>query len=524
MRRRGFLASLVAGTASLAGCSLIGGESSDGDRGQSPSPGPGTFTPAPVPTTRDTPVDGRTTRSGDRRTEGTPRGPESLASVVDLRTSRRTYAFAPTMMQVGDTTAALWFGRTATADDPARLVGWIRNGADEARTVRLGRIPAVGRVHARGPDDRDGAAHLHLAPTPEHDLAEAVPRLERNDAGRWIVRSLGFWMPETVRMAAGERRRLAYAVVVGPDPPNRPTGIYEFPGEGDGRIAVWNTTSPGPATESRFAGQSVAPPDRDDSDSDERSVTWYHEADRTTPVFVRPSTERLELDGRATVTAVNHSREAVGCGQWSLYKLVDGEWFLLGPWSSPTSCRLLAPGGRAEWTLRAFTGAADPPPERRGREYTRGHLGGGRYGIVSGYSHATGVSAALVELVGPPAEIVPTDDATVARDGDVVTVTTAPYGDDRFAPDASFAVERVGAADDGAERLIAEQVMDRHGLSRARGLRNALPFFRPEIERVVVRTDETVRRRVLPAARSVRRFRFDGETYAVTAPDDETPD
>jgi len=531
MRRRALLASLASGVAGLAGCSTLGDASSGGPDteppGSDPSTGSGTITAAPVPTAPPgTAIGGRTGRPTDRGTDDEPRRPDSIASVIDLRTGPRTYAFAPTTVPTdGDATVTLRFDRTATAEHPARLVGRLGNDTDSDVTVQLNRIPAVGRVHARGSDDRDDTATLHLAPTTENELAEAVPDLARADDGRWVAASVGDWMTDRVRLEPGDLHRLAYAVVGGPDSAGVPTGTYAFTGDRDARITVWDTTSPGPEAESRFAGVSVPTPRRGDPDGDGRSVQWYHEADRTTPVFVRPSTERLELDGHVTFTVVNHSREGLRCGGWNVYKLVDGEWFYLGPRVQPAVCQWLAPGARAEWTLRALNGAL---PSRTGRfvGYTRAHLGGGRYGVVAGYGHRADASAALVELAGPPVEVVPTDGTTAERDGDEVTVTTARYGDGEFPSDAAFAVKRADETDGDAERVIPEQLMAERTLGPPNGLRNALPFFDPEVERVVVRTDENVRNWVLPEDGSERRFRLRDETYAVTDAtegDGETP-
>jgi len=521
MRRRALLASLAAGATSLAGCSFLG-DASSGDRGDSPESdlrtGVGTITAAPVPnSTRDL--------ATDPRTGGRLPAPDSTASVVELETVSRTCAFAPTTIYTDSRAeAVLWFDRTATADHPARLVGWIENAADSTGTVRLDRIPAVGRVHARRPDDADdadGGATLHLAPTDEHALAETVPEVSRTDGGRWAVDSVGDWTTPAVRLAPRERRRLSSVVVAGPDSSGLPTGVYEFPGDnGNARATVWDTASPGPEAESQFAGQSVPTPGLGDSDGDGRSIQWYHEADRTTPVFVRPTTERLELDGEVRFTAINHSREHLRCGHWSLYKLVDEEWFFLGPHVRIPECRSLAPGERDTWALLAFNGA---PSARESRfvGIKRPYLGGGRYGVVTGFGHPADASAALVELVGPPVEIEPTEGTTAERDGDVVTVTSDRHGDDEHPDDASFTLERAdGAAKFAVERLIAEQVMGEQRLGPPGGLRNALPFLDQDVERVVVRTDERIRERVLGEDGSERQFRLRGATYTAASVDD----
>lgn len=492
MHRRSLLTSLAAGTAGLAGCSLSFGDG-------------GTPTTDRSPRTTDQPADETDRRSAE------PSPPEGQASVVELETGPRTYAFAPTTMRTDDgARVALWFDRTATADHPARLRGWIENANDFENTFRIERIPAVGRTYSHQPSGYGHEASLHLAPTENNDLAETVPTVARTDDGYWRMQNGGRGMPETYRMTPGERAELEYVLVGERGMPGRPTGTYEFRGDDETvRVAVWDTNSPGPDGESQFAGRSTPAFD------DDRTVQWYHDADRTTSAFVRPSTERIELDGRIGFEMVNNSRETLQCGHWKLYKLVDGQWFFVAPRVHTSDCRLLQPGGRKRWSLRAFNGEG----VSRGRlnidstGLTKGDLGGGEYAVVAGYGHPADRSAALIELVGDPVTLVPTDDASTRRDGDTVTVTTDWYGDGEHPPDATFALTRTDAAD---ERVIAEQVMASGGLaSHGRGLRNALSVLTADVSRVVVRTDEHVVDSVLGDNATRRRFQFRDRAYEV---------
>jgi len=490
MRRRALLASLGVGLAGLAGCV----ESSTG----------------PETTTTGDPTTDTTTPNRDSH----PEPPDRFTSLVELETGPRTYAFRPVQRRTtDDAEVALWFTETATADGPAVLTGYLKNANDFENTFRVEWIPGVGRVHAQQPRGLNHEARLHLAPTENNELAAAVPGVVRDESGYWRVDDVGPWFPETYRMAPGEVVELEYAVVGEPGMEGRPTGTYtlEFDGD-DVSIAVWDTQSPGPDADSRFAGRELP-----DFEGD-RATAWFHDADESTQVYVEPSTERLELDGLVEFEVVNHSHESVGCGHWNLHKLVDGEWFHVGPFSHTADCRQLAPGQRTTWRLRAFNGE---PVECGGdchEGITRGHLGGGEYAAVAGYGHPADESAALVEFVGDPVEVMPTADATVERDGDTVTVTTELWGrEDEYAEDATVTVERADSAD---ERLVAEQLMGdaavvRYG-SQYGALRNALAAFEEDVVRVVVRSDEHDVERAVGYDETQRRFSFRGQAYVAT--------
>jgi hypothetical protein len=112
-------------------------------------------------------------------------------------------------------------------------------------------------------------------------------------------------------------------------------------------VTVWETDSPGPdpGERSRFAGRSLP------AFGGERTVAWYHDADRTTTAFVRPSTERLALDGLVEFEMVNNGRDGLRCGHWNPHELVDGGWFHVAPLVHTADCRVLhrgvACGGRS---------------------------------------------------------------------------------------------------------------------------------------------------------------------------------
>ncbi len=501
MRRRALLTSLAAGAATLPGCSVLGSRRDDRS----------TVTPAPVP---DGTGDGSTangTETDDPSTDESPADdwPGDTASVIELETGPRTYALEPTRFHTADgADVRLAFDRTATADGPARLRGYLENANDFENTFRIERLPAVGQGHAQQPWGHDHEARLHLAPTANNDLAETVPEVARDD-GYWYVADVGPWTTDTYRMAPGERVRLEYHLV-GEQGTERPTGTYEFRGRDETvRVAVWDTTSPGPEGESRFDGRSVPAIRRGDG---EQTVEWYHEAGASTRAFVRPSTERLALDGRVEFEMVNHSRETLRCGHWDLYKLVDGQWYHVGPWGHTADCRGLRPGERTAWPLRAFNSEPVPCGDHSG--LTAGFLGGGIYAAVAGYSPNADASGALVELGGDPVEVVPTGDAAAGRDGGTVTVTTDRYGEAEASSRDRLVLTRADRAD---QRLIAEVLMREHN----RALRNALAYAADDVERVVVRTDERAVDRTLGYEEDRRRFRFRGRAYEMRRAGDE---
>lgn len=504
MHRRALLASLAAGATGLAGCTLTDGSSGN----QTTDDGTNRTTESVASETETE------TETTERETDEL-RTPESRASVVELATGPRTYSLYPTRMHTDDGgRVSLWFERTATADHPTKVRGWFQNGNDYENTFEVRWIPAVGRTRSRNPDGYGYEARLHFAPTENNDLAETVPDVVRDESGYWRVASNDQWMPETVRLEPGEHVELEYVLVGGPEMSGRPTGAYEFRGR-DERVdvAVWDTNNPGPEAESRFAGRSVP-----EFDSD-RTVGWYHDADRTTSAFVRPSKERVELDGRVGFEVVNHSHETLQCGHWSLYKLVDGQWFHVAPRGHTSDCRTLVPGEKKQWSLRAFNGEAVPCDHGSfgGSGLTRGYLGGGEYAVVAGYGHPTDASGAVVELVGDSVTLAPTDDASVERDGDTVTVTTGRYGDDEHPPDATFALTRAETAD---QRVIAEQVMATGRIGGGyTGLRNLLAVASSDVDRVVLRTDEHALHADLREEGATRRVRFRGQAYEITRTD-----
>lgn len=503
MRRRRFLAALGAGLPLLSGC---GANSPTGSPTEPASP---TDSPTPTPTPQGTPSELVTFEEGS--------GWVGSGSLLDLETIPRTYVLSRQRYRADDGgEVRLKFDRTATAAHPARLVASLQNTDRFAEEFRLDWLTPFGRTtseqpHAHG-ERRTSAGVTHadsliFAPTANHDLVDDPPHVERDSDGLWrVTEEPTRWLPETVVLEPGEAIRGEYAVVGHPEGTGRPTGVYEFVrGQAEPlKLTVWNTEAPGPTESSRFSGQSV--PALAEGE-DESEVAWFHEADETTPTFVRPSTERAELPAGVTFRFVNHARETLGCGHWTLYKLHEGQWYSLGPLFRLSICYQVAPGGTDTWALELFNGDGIDGSSY-GDEQTMDFLGGGRYAAVVGFGHETGRSGALVDLVGDPIDIVPTADAESERDGDTVTVTTSNWRDE----DRDRLQLRLRRADSADRQLVREQVM----LRRYRGLRNTLPFLEPDVDEVVLRTSETVVDSAVGFDSERARYRVDGRAYELT--------
>lgn len=108
--------------------------------------------------------------------------------------------------------------------------------------------------------------------------------------------------------------------------------------------------------------------------------------------------------------------------------------------------------------------------------------------------------------------VVPTANVTIERGGGQVTVTSQRWRtatDDEHRSRVHLVLER---AADAERTLIAEQVMRR----RFRGLRNTLAFMDPDVERVVLRTDDRTADRAVGYEDGTARFRYDGRAYVLT--------
>ncbi|MFB6359771.1 MAG: hypothetical protein ABEH59_00450 [Halobacteriales archaeon] len=496
MRRRALLGLL--GTALSAGCAATG------DTETEP-----TATPAPVPG-----ISATATPASPTGSEGEPNQRNDWWSLVEFGTTPVTAALTKAGYRTPDgAEVTLRFGRTATDEHPATIRGVFRNANPFANTFRLNALALFQPVPTAWPGGRPGDAdytvhdELVLAPTDRHDIALTVPELTLASDDRWRLAGdvNGPWLPETKALEPEETFRFEYAVAGRPQGRGFPRDSYHFEGHGERevRIDIWSTASPGPGDGSQFGGPEVSPlPDTE-------RMAWFHEAGAETPVYLRPSAERVELPAKIDFTLVNHSRDAVAGNPyfWRLWKQVDDSWFHIAPVGWPLPLVRIPPGGRHESTLAAF--ATRPVDCEGGRAV--GHLGEGHYAYEIGIGRDDVTHAALVGFEASSVTIEPTDGLDVSRDGAEVRVNWPRRADD--VPGATLTLTRSDAAE---RRLIPEQVMQ----SRNVALRNTLPFLDADVDRVRLMTD---RNTVSRGARTdgyedgTFRFRLRGETYAASA-------
>lgn len=485
MQRRALLSAIAAGGVTLAGCSSGGPDET---------------------TTRTTPAN--TTRTTNTTMDDTPTPPEreiGAASVVDFETGDRTASLFPIQRHLNrGIEVATWFRATATPEHPARVLAVLRNENDYTANLDLESIPPLGPRPFSHPHYGDEPG-LYLVPTDAHEFARAVPEIERRDDGFWhLAEEPSDWQPKTLDLPPGETAVAHLALVAHYEYAGIPAGRYVF-GHGDNplTVSVWQTSQPGPTETSKFTGVSI--PDLPDSDP-----RFYHEADRSSPTFLRPNPEQADLPETVEFTLVNHAHQRMQGNwyNWSLYKLVDSSWYYLTPYAIPVPITYLRPGDVHEWTLQLFNGE----PAQCDCARPIGFLGGGRYAFHVSMSTKDGPShAALFDLRGDPVTLKPTEDVTSSREGATVTVTSPRYSEtDETTQQATLTLTRVDTAD---ETMIAEQVMR----DRYRGLRNTLSFFDSDVEKVVLRTDEHVADRSTGQEGQTLRFRFRGQGYEAVA-------
>lgn len=510
MRRRSLLATLGASVSLLSGCSGDPQSKTDPATETAPSTEPQTEKPSPTERPPSEVVQ-------FEEADGWP----PQGSFITTDTIPRTYALSRTRYRVeAGGEVRLKFDRTATANHPARLVASLQNIDRFRESFQLDWEVPFGRAaseqpHAHGEQRTTGgvthADSLLFVPTENHDLVADPPTVDRADDGTWrLTEEPQPWQPDEVVLDPNEAIRGEYVLAGHPEGTGRPTGVYEFVrGQRDPlTVTVWNPNQPGPTGTSRFEGESVPALA---TGEDEPSVQWFHEADETTPSFVRPSTERATLPASVTFRFINHTEETLGCGHWTLYKLHQGEWYDLGPYIRLSVCYQEWPGGTDSARYELFNGDGFDGSQLGG-ERTKDFLGGGRYAAVVGFGHQTGHSGAMVDLVGDPVEIVPTADTTVERDGDRVTVTSARW-DAATKDDHQEQVRlRLTRTDSAELTLIREQVMQR----RYRALRNTFALLDDSVEEVVLRTNDRVADRVTGYDSQRASFRLDGEAYELT--------
>jgi hypothetical protein len=264
------------------------------------------------------------------------------------------------------------------------------------------------------------------------------------------------------------------------------------------------TTTSDPVTvePSRFADADV-PPLGD-------ATAWYHDAGADTAAFVKPGTEQTGFPAAVTFTFANRTGEPVGCGGWTLYKLVDGDWYRIRGADGSGVCRQLQSGDSRRWSVYAKNGRPfQVIQDEDGLHFP--YLGRGRYAFEAGYALPEGPrSAALLDTDGSRLPVYPEFDAPIERDGDVVTVTTEGWANDATG-NAELVAEPVAS---GGRRVIAEQCYQ----PRFGALKNVFGFAGEDISRVVVQTSRRAAERAVPAGGSRVSFRGFSFSLSVRAP------
>ena len=503
MQRRALLTALAAG---VAGCG------SRDPRVGDPAVDPGH---TQTQTGTETTVDGRREPAawiGDTRAVELATGPRTLA--VDRRVRLRR-------LGVG-----AGFARTATVDEPAVLRAALTNLGEHAEGVRLRSVPLFGVRSVRQSGGAGGAATLRLVPTAAHELATETPRVERGPAGYWRAQDAPGELPDRVVLDPGETVYAEYYAVGHADREGFATGTYRFGHDPDIALRAWDTATPGPTQESRFAG--ATPPALGNN-----TVEWFHDAGRKTRVFLRPSAEQVTPPGRLSFTVVNHTTETLEGNDydWGVHKLVDGAWRLVEPWEVPVPLTPLAPGERRQYTVSvyhdAYDDAATGTHHGGAREVDSDtgirlpRLGGGRYVFESNFGDGV---AAMFEVDAPPLTVSLPPEAVQSRDGDRVVVRDAKRrGADGTTSASEYRVTmRVTRGGDGATEtgdddplvVVPEQLYRR----RYRGLRGALPAFESGVSTVEYQTTNRGVGRVTPGVdEPSRQISFDGENYVVRA-------
>lgn len=373
----------------------------------------------------------------------------------------------------------------ATDDSPAILITAVRNENDYDHRFQTRNIPPYDRRPTGRPDGRRANDPLYLVPTDSHEFAEQFPDVTRYDGGWYLDDSVDDWLPETVEIGAEEAVYGEYYIVAPPDTSREPIspGSYRFSG-GDRplEISVWESDAPGPAEDSIFEGVDV--PDPLEELGSDRETSWYHEADGTTEVYLKPSQEEVEPPAEVEYEMVNRSKESISGNPhgWGLYKLVEGEWFHVAPGAVPLPASGIPPGDAVESSLSVYHREGT-----RGGGRTAWNVGGGRYAYLVHFGKS-GYNAALLDIDAPELPLEPPEDARVEDRGDVIEVSSGEWRE-REGPTADENVMRPirveVVEDEDAERIITEQTYKR----RNEYMRYAIPFFEEGVEEVVAKAD-----------------------------------
>jgi len=209
--------------------------------------------------------------------------------------------------------------------------------------------------------------------------------------------------------------------------------------------------------------------------------------------------------------------------RWLVWKRRDGRWFRVYPRAINQPLARLPPGATGNWRLQTDLGADVGAGTAYGVNLSRrdgaslGGLGGGEYAVSTTVSTgSTDVRlAARFDLSTPAVSLVPPGEAAGNRYGPTRATELVADGDPRVVrePDAEepreLVVERTDADHD--RWLGPEQAVRRWPL------RDALAWFEPDVERVVVQADTGTAPPFGIHGTPV--VRYDGSRYRVVPPD-----
>jgi hypothetical protein len=498
--RRGLLG--IIGAVTLSGCSGADERRAGGD---------GTLTAVPLPEATETPRDRRVLGPSLTTDGGYDEPWYDRTSTAGLSPSGRTVAFHPRPTGLPGIEGGGGFGRPGTPKAPARLLLTLVNTGD--RTVQVHHDTVPGRL--RTPQ---GDARAYLLPDPAEDHREMRDRVWFD--GEWRGRPSG-QSAGTVTVPPEEFRTLEYVLVAGPEGPPFPVGTYAFvTGFGwEFTLGVWRTDAPGPDGRSHFADETI--PDLPTS----APTRWFHRADRTTEVYLRPAAERITLadDGTTLPVALfNHSATTLvgNPSEHELLKLHDGTWYHVAPAAVEPDEGHLPRGASVETRFELHHGRPDGDRPSWKRDDVSdddadlvpvGHLGGGRYAIRFGMGRPgrSERHAALLDVTAPSVELSPDPELRVSDPASTRPVGWLDPSGGLF--DAFVTVTRTDTTAD--RTVIAEQVM------QDRVLRNTIPLFGEGTEIVELHTRDPVADRLLEP-RATLRLSFRGTTYEVVRRDD----
>lgn len=199
------------------------------------------------------------------------------------------------------------------------------NRGDETETYELAGLPP----RTRKSENENGDV-LYAVPTERHELADGTPDVRRDYGAWYLAGEGGYSLPETVELEPGTGYVGEYALVS--DDGELSEGEFVFgefeasePATAGFRVTTWDAESPGPLRKSRFEEGSLP------EEVDGTALSFYHEADESTEVYLTPSKETVELAGgyeEIEFTLTNRSEESTDIldGSFNLYKLVDEGW------------------------------------------------------------------------------------------------------------------------------------------------------------------------------------------------------